>query len=221
MCCDGILHRYSVAVLLCATLFACASEHNKVRLVKPASGKVAYRQLSTDHYLFVDGNHVAEAERGERRVTFVLRSQPEGAALLYAQFKFYPEDAIHQPQLEFHLNNQVLRLQTRLVRQEALAEQVTILESGDGMRTNPTIGTDVQAQSGYITFGRPTGAGAAKRFWQVLVLEAELEPAMLEAIAAAESISAVLREKSTPASVEFSLKQREAWQRFCTGKTDE
>lgn len=221
MLCNGILHRYSVAVLIYLASGACASEHNKVRLVKPANGKPEYRQLSTDHYLFVDGNHVLEAERGERRATFVLRSQPSGQALLYARLKLYPEDKFDTPQLELHLNAKVLHLESRLVKQETMAEQVTILESGDGMRTNPTIGTDVQAQSGYITFGRPTGAGAAKRFWQVLVLEAELDPAVLDSIAAATSLSAVLSGKSSSASVEFSHKQRAAWQRFCAGMIDE
>jgi hypothetical protein len=216
-----ILKRYFLSVFFVPALFGCSSEHNTVRLYPAKKDKAAYRQVSTDHYLYVDENHVAEAERGERRASLVLRSAEAGAARLFVRLKLYPEDDFSEPQLELRLKNQVLRPTAQLIRREALAEQVTILESGDSLRTNPTIGNDVQAQSGYITFGKPTGAGAAKRYWQVMILEVELDSNALAAISQSEALSLLVNGKEKQGNADFSSRQLAAWQRFTAGKTDE
>lgn len=216
-----VLQKYFLSGLFVLSLFSCSSEHNTVRLYPAKNDKAAYRQVSTEHYLYVDENHVAETERGERRASLVLRSTDTGAARLFVRLKLYPEDDFSEPQLELRLKNQVLRPAAQLVRREALAEQVTILESGDSLRTNPTIGNDVQAQSGYITFGKPTGAGAAKRYWQVIILEAELGSDSLAAIAGNEALSLNIAGFKAKAVADFSRRQAAAWQRFSTGKSDE
>jgi hypothetical protein len=218
---QGILYWYFLSGLIMLPLWHCSSEHNIVRLYPQKNGKAAYRQVSTDHYLYVDENHVAEAERGERRASLVLRSADAGAAWLFVRLKLYPEDDFSEPELELRLKNQVLRPTAQLVRREALAEQVTILESGDSLRTNPTIGNDVQAQSGYITFGKPTGAGAAKRFWRVLILELELDRNALAAINQTDAISLLVKGNRGHGVAEFSGRQLSAWQRFSQGKSDE
>lgn len=216
-----VLHKYFLSGLFLLSLFHCTSEHNTVRLYPAKSDKAAYRQLSTEHYLYVDENHVAEAERGERRASFVLRSADTNTAKLFVRLKVYPEDNFGEPQLEIRLRNQVIRPVLREVRREALAEQVTILESGDNLRTNPMIGNDVQAQSGYITFGKPTGAGAAKRYWQVIILEAELDNEALATVGQSDTVSVVITGIRTRGIAEFSRKQIHAWQRFSLGKIDE
>ena len=217
----GILSRYFLSGLFLLSLFHCTSEHNTVRLYPAKSDKSSYRQLSTEHYLYVDENHVAEAERGERRASFVLRSADTNTAKLFVRLKVYPEDNFGEPQLEIRLRNQVIRPVLREVRREALAEQVTILESGDNLRTNPMIGNDVQAQSGYITFGKPTGAGSAKRYWQVIILEAELDKEALATVGQSDAVSVVITGNRTKGIAEFSRKQMNAWQRFSLGKIDE
>jgi hypothetical protein len=218
---QGILYWYFLSGLIALSLWHCSTEHNIVRLYPEKNGKAPYRQLSTDHYLYVDENHVAEAERGERRVTFVLRSTDTDSARLFARLKLYPEDDFAEPQLELHLKEQILRPAAKLVRREALSEQVTILETGDGIRTNPTIGNDIQAQSGYITFGKPTGAGAAKRDWQVLLFELKLDSNALSAIRQTEALSLLVKSKRKQGNADFSRRQLAAWQRFSAGKSDE
>jgi len=216
-----ILRRYFLSCFFLLSLFHCASEHNVVRL-HPAKGeKAGYRQLSTDHYLYVDGNHVAEAERGERRALFILKQKAAATAKLYIRLKVYPEDDLTGVGAELRLSEQALRPVLREVRRESLAEQVTILESGDSLRTNPTIGNDVQAQSGYITFGKPTGAGAAKRYWQLLILEADLDAGTLALIAHTNTLAMEFSGNNIRASADFSRQQLAAWQRFSRGMSDE
>jgi hypothetical protein len=169
----------------------------------------------------VDGNHVAEAERGERRVLLVLRSKESNTAKLYIRLKVYPEDDVTGIRAELRLAEQVLRPVLREVRREPIAEQVTILESGDSLRTNPMIGNDVQAQSGYITFGKPTGAGAAKRYWQLVILEAELDTETLALIARTNTLAMEFSGNNIRASADFSRRQLAAWQRFSLGMSDE
>ncbi|GAB4423655.1 MAG: hypothetical protein OHK0011_03730 [Turneriella sp.] len=216
-----ILKKYFLSGCFVLSILSCSSEHNTVRLYPAKNDKAAYRQVSTDHYLYVDENHVAEAERGERRVSLVLRSSGAEAAKLFVRLKVYPDDDFAEPQLELRLRNQVIRPAALVIRREALAEQVTILESGDSLRTNPMIGNDVQAQSGYITFGKPTGAGSAKRYWQVLVLAVELDNDALSAISRADTLSLQIKGGNGQATADFSRQQLGAWQRFSQGKWDE
>lgn len=216
-----MLRQYFLSGFLILTFFCCTSEHNTVRLYAAKNDKPAYRQLSTEHYLYVDDNHVAEAERGERRASFVLRGTNSNTAKLFVRLKVYPEDDFSEPQVELRLRSQVLRPALHEVRRESLAEQVTILESGDNLRTNPMIGNDVQAQSGYITFGKPTGAGSAKRYWQVLILETELNAETLAAIAGSDTLTLQFSGYKTRALADFSRRQLAAWQRFGQGNSDE
>jgi hypothetical protein len=216
-----MLHKYFLSSLFLLSILHCTSEHNTVRLYPAKGEKAAYRQLSTDHYLYVDGNHVAEAERGERRVLLVLRSKESNTAKLYIRLKVYPEDDVTGIRAELRLAEQVLRPVLREVRREPIAEQVTILESGDSLRTNPMIGNDVQAQSGYITFGKPTGAGAAKRYWQLVILEAELDTETLALIARTNTLAMEFSGNNIRASADFSRRQLAAWQRFSLGMSDE
>ncbi len=218
---QGILLGYFLSGIFLLALFHCSSEHNTIRLYPARKDRPAYRQLSTEHYLYVDDNHVAEAERGERRATFVLRSTDQGKAKLFLRLKLYTEDDFAEPQLEIHAASQVTRLALREIRREAMTEEVTILESGDNLRTNPMIGNDVQAQSGYITFGKPTGAGAAKRHWQVIILEADVETEALAAIARSNAVSIWISAARARGIAEFSRKQLAAWRRFSSGKIDE
>lgn len=209
------------ATALCLLGGACATEHNTIRLNPADKGKTPYRQLSTEHYLYVDENHVAEAERGERRVQLVLRSSGSDKIKLFIRLRLYPEDDFSQPALELRAKEAALRPVVQFIRREALAEQVTILESGDSLRTNPMIGNDVQAQSGYITFGKPTGAGAARREWQIVLLEAELATQSMLALFEDDAITLQVSGDKARGIADFSRRQRTAWRRFGEGRIDQ
>ncbi|MCX7632593.1 MAG: hypothetical protein N2Z22_04580 [Turneriella sp.] len=207
-------------LLLICVVSACASSRfNQVVLVKNKDG-TQFQELLTEHYLFVDGDHVAEAERGERRLLFQLRSRSGGASLR-TQLKLYPEDASDSLQLELLADGRTLLLPISKFRRWQYEEEVTLLGTGDGIRVAPTIGNDIQAQSGYITFGKPTGAQAAKRNWQVVVLESELDSTTLNGITRVVELSVrIAKISGITATAEFSTKQVAAWRRFAEGKVD-
>lgn len=209
-------------LVLGATCFGCASEYNTVRLQRSEGSEIL--TLRTQHYLRTDDNHVLELERGERRAEIkAIRTKPrEGAAALQLSFalRLYDDDPRPGVTLQLEGGGSATAIRVSAWQVRDLREKVTVLDTGQRSGNNATLTSEVQAQTGYITFGKPTAAGAVERTWQVYSGEASVDESVLAALQSGRQLRVSIPLGNMQAQIELTPDQLKALQRFAHGQAD-
>lgn len=171
----------------------CGSVENSVRLVKyPGAGSEKVL-LQISHYLTLDDNVVAELDRGERRLTVTFErtggQNSMNAGVIHWKFRFYVEDPPPQRAVIAIADGRQIVLTFSPYRHKRTSETATLLDRGQRSEVNPALADSAQAQTGYITFGKPTAAGYAKREWSEYEAVAPLPQELWTALPQLQSLS--------------------------------
>jgi len=207
---------------LTAVCLGCASESNTVRLKQKEDSDIL--TLRTQHYLQTDGDHVQEIERGERMAEFNAnrRTYVNGKIELTVRIalRLYQEDASPALAGQVDASGKVVPLQVTNWSTTDLQEKVTVLDTGQRPGTNGALTSEVQAQTGYITFGKPTAAGSVQRHWRVYSGEITDAESLVQTLGLAGYARMRLQIGATEAKIELKPGQLKAWQRFARGEAD-
>lgn len=200
----------------------CSSDYNTVRLRQTEERDIL--TLRTQHYLQTDHNHVQELDRGERRAEIrgTLRKNKAGSSELSINIalKLYHDDPTPALACRLENANNGITLQLSPWNASDLQEKVTVLDTGQRTGPNGALTSEVQAQTGYITFGKPTAAGSVQRLWRIHNGEVTEPEKFISNLIAHTQISLSLGLGTTPARIEFKPEQLRAWQRFARGEID-
>lgn len=200
----------------------CSSAYNTVRL-KQTEGDQRFT-LTTRHYLQTDRDHVAELDRGEREVQFdLIHVVPENGSAnisLKVHLRLYQDDSAPNQLAILRDGKTDSPLRLGQFTFSDSAENVTVLDTGQRGETNPALVSEVQAQTGYITFGKPTAAGSVARRWRVYTATAEDAAVALTAAMDSHHFLIWFTLNGKPASAVFKPNQIEAWRRIFLKKAD-
>jgi hypothetical protein len=207
---------------LSAVCSGCASDYNTVRLKQKKGSDIL--SLRTQHYLQTDGDHVQEIERGERMAEFNASRRTSGNGdielTLKVTLRLYEDDAPPALAGQLDAGGKNVPLQIAKWSSTDLQEKVTVLDTGQRPGTNGALTSEVQAQTGYITFGKPTAAGSVQRRWRVYSGEISDAESFVQALRLAGLARVRLLVGTTEAKIEFKPNQIKAWQRFARGEPD-
>ena len=203
---------------------ACSSQYNTVRLQrKPKQGLSLY-SLTTEHYLHIDENHVLELDRGERSLQIEFNREVTSAGLVSettkVTVKLYHDDAPFSGKVRVRLNNADFDLVSDSVTRENFAEAVTVLDTGQRQEDNASLANSAQAQTGYITFGKPVAAGSSKRRWKIYRMTVPLDSALSTAMQSIKQLEIAPTIRGQTAVCDVSDRQIAAWKRFAAGNVD-
>ncbi len=210
------------ALSLC--IAACSSQYNTVRLQRKPKQNLSVYTLATEHYLHIDENHVIELDRGERSLQIELNREVSAVGLvaetMKVTVKLYHDDAPFTGKLHLRLNNEDFDFASDSVTRENFAEAVTVLDTGQRQEDNAGLANSAQAQTGYITFGKPVAAGSSKRRWKIYRMTVPVDTRFIAAVRGLQKleISAALRERTAVCDV--SNRQIAAWKRFADSIVD-
>ena len=205
-------------------LTACSSQYNTVRLQRKAKQNLSVYALATEHYLHIDENHVIELDRGERSLLVEFQREVTAtspvAETMKVTVKLYHDDAPFTGKLHIRLNDEDFHFAAENLTRENFAEAVTVLDTGQRQEDNAGLANSAQAQTGYITFGKPVAAGSSKRRWRIYRFSLPIEEKFTAAVRGLQrlEISAVLG--SSTAVCDVSSRQIAAWKRYAAGIVD-
>lgn len=204
---------------------ACSSKYNVVRLTSDTKSGSSHLALTTQHYLSLDGDRMLELDRGERTLSVEFRraagtSRP-GEEPVTVVLKLYDTDPAPKGTLRVDMDGRSFEFEPRDLKKEPLEETVTVLDTGQRQQENPNLTNSAQAQTGYITFGKPAAAGAAKRTWMVYRFQIVPESALLLGAATAKRISMSMTIGKLTGESQASEKEIRAWKRYANGEYDE
>lgn len=209
-------------LVLLAGGLRCASEFNTVRLQRSAGSEIL--TLRTQHYLRTDDNHVQELERGERQaeIKAIKTKGAEGitGVQLSLALRLYDDDTQPGVSLQLEGSDGATAVLVPAWQVRELREKVTVLDTGQRTNSNGALTSEVQAQTGYITFGKPTAAGAVERAWKVFSTEISADERMLAALQNGRRLRLLIPLGAMQAQIEFKPDQLKAWQRFGNGQPD-
>jgi hypothetical protein len=209
-------------IVIALLTLGCSSTFNTVRLKQTDENQRF--TLSTRHYLQTDDDHVAELDKGERQVQFDLvhdvPQQGMPTITLQAHLRLYREDKAPSREATFRADETNLPLSFGEFTFLDTSENVTVLDTGQRGGTNPALASNVQAQTGYITFGKPTAAGAVGRLWRIYTATAKNLSGELRSTASARQMSIKFNVNGRPARALFEPAQIEAWQRLLLKQPD-
>ncbi len=201
----------------------CSSAYNTVRLKQMNAGQKF--SLVTQHYLQTDHDHVAELDRGERRVQFDLeRTQPlqgEPVTAIKVTLQLYHDDPPPSAEGIMRIDERNVPFTLQQITARESSEKVTVLDTGQRSGSNPALVSEVQAQTGYITFGKPTAAGSVERHWRTYTGYLNESEAILHALSTARNLDFRFQAGGKPALILFRPAQLEAWRRFALNQADE
>ncbi|MFO1471361.1 MAG: hypothetical protein U1F27_10010 [Turneriella sp.] len=207
---------------LCAT--ACSSQFNTVRLQRKPKQNLSVYTVSTEHYLHIDENHVIELDRGERSLTIEFTREVAATSVVSETIrvtaKLYHDDAPFPGKLHIRLNNEDFHFIAEGVTRENFSETVTVLDTGQRREDNPGLSNSAQAQTGYITFGKPVSAGSSKRLWKIYRFTLPVEPQFASALRRVEQLEISSSLKGHLAICDVSNRQIAAWKRYAGGIAD-
>lgn len=203
---------------------ACSSQYNTVRLQRKAKQNLSIYTVATEHYLHIDENHVIELDRGERSLQIEFSREISAAGLvsetMKVTVKIYHDDAPFRGKLHIRLNDEDFYFAAENLTRENFAEAVTVLDTGQRQEDNAGLSNSAQAQTGYITFGKPVAAGSSKRRWKIYRFSLPLEEKFTAAMRGLQrlEISSVLGVRTAVCDV--SNRQIAAWKRYAAGIVD-
>jgi hypothetical protein len=204
---------------------ACSSKYNVVRLNHDKKLSADYLTLSTEHYLSLDGDRILELDRGERTLTLTFRRpavlpRPANDVVSLA-LKLYDTDPAPKGKIRLEADGRTLEFEPLSVKKEIFSETVTVLDTGQRQADNPNLANSAQAQTGYITFGKPATAGAAQRSWHIYHVEIAPESALFDKIASANRVLISVSAGRFQAEAQVAEKQLRAWKKYAGGDYDE
>lgn len=212
----------AIFLALIVVFSGCASEYNTVRLKKSANNETI--SLRTQHYLRTDDNHVQELERGERmaelKATRTTSAAGETTESLSLALRLYHDDPAAAPVWQLETPTGSIRLEFNDWQTTDLREKVTVLDTGQRSHNNAALNSEVQAQTGYITFGKPTAAGSVERAWKVYTASTPLRENLIAALIKAEMISLTGSVGDLKARIDFKTEQQKAWRRYANRAVD-
>jgi hypothetical protein len=215
---------FLIALFSVATI-ACSSKHNVVRLSKDKKLNNDYLTLSTEHYLSLDGDRILELDRGERTLTLTFRrpaalTRPENDVVSLA-LKLYDTDPAPKGKIRLEANGSSLEFEPQNVTKEVFSETVTVLDTGQRQLDNPSLANSAQAQTGYITFGKPATAGAAQRSWHIYRVEILPESAVFDKVRASKRAVISVTAGRFQAEAQVAEKELSIWKKYASGEYDE
>lgn len=204
---------------------ACTSKYNVVRLINEAKSVPSYLTLTTEHYLSVDGDRILELDRGERSLTFEFRRPAEttrpGDGPVSLALKLYDTDPQPKGNLRVEMDGRSFEFEPRDLKKEPLQETVTVLDTGQRQQENPNLANSAQAQTGYITFGKPAAAGSARRTWMIYRFQIGPESTLLHGAATAKRATICITVGKFTAEAQATEKEILAWKKYANGDYDE
>ena len=213
------------ALLFLFFFCACSSKYNVVRLTHDSKSGASYLALTTQHYLSLDGDRILELDRGERTLSVDFRRAPgtlrPGDEPVTVALKLYDTDPVPKGNLRVEMDGRSFEFEPRDLKKEPLEETVTVLDTGQRQQENPNLANSAQAQTGYITFGKPASAGAAKRTWMVYRFQIAPESALLHGAATAKRVSFAMTIGRLTGEAQASEKEIRAWKKYAAGEYDE
>jgi|GEM_PF-3371118 len=208
----------------CFLGIACSSQYNTVRLQRKPRQNLSIYTVATEHYLHIDENHVIELDRGERSLTIEFAREVAATGVvsetMKVTVKLYHDDAPFTGKLHIRLNNEDFDFVSDSITRENFAEAVTVLDTGQRQEDNAGLANSAQAQTGYITFGKPVAAGSSKRRWKIYRMTVPVDTRFIAGMRSLQKleISAALRERTAVCDV--SNRQMAAWKRFADNMVD-
>lgn len=217
--------KLAVALSLSFGCIACASKYNVVRLEHDKKKRDTRLTLTTEHYLSLDGDRVLELDRGERTLTLEFRRygalvRPDNDPITVS-LKLYDTDAAPRGKIRFEMDGRSVEFEPAELKQETLHENVTVLDTGQRQQENPSLANSAQAQTGYITFGKPVAAGAAKRTWIIYRFQIAPESTLLHGAATAKRVVISMAVGRVTAEAQATEKEIRAWKKYANGEYDE
>lgn len=207
---------------LIALFTGCASEYNTVRLKRSADSEVV--SLRTQHYLRTDNNHVQELERGERMAELkaikTTTATGETTESLSLSLRLYHDDPVASLVWQLNTPNDSIRLEFDTWQATELREKVTVLDTGQRNSNNGALTSEVQAQTGYITFGKPTAAGSVERAWKIYTASTPFTEKLTAALLKTERVSLTGSVGELKARIDFKPEQLKAWRRYANHSVD-
>ena len=209
---------------LCLFATACSSQYNTVRLQRKTKQNLSVYTVSTEHYLHIDENHVIELDRGERSLTIEFTREVAAAGVvsetMKVTVKLYHDDAPFPGKLHIRLNNADFDFVADNVTRENFSEAVTVLDTGQRQDDNAGLANSAQAQTGYITFGKPVAAGSSKRLWKIYRFSLPVEPRFASALRDSQQLEISSSLRGRLAICDVSNRQIAAWKRYAGGIAD-
>lgn len=209
---------------LCFLVTACTSQFNSVRLQRKPKQNASVLTLATEHYLHIDENHVIELDRGERSLQIGFNREIAAAGLvsetMKVTVKLYHDDPPFTGKLHIRLNNEDFDFVSDSVTRENFAEAVTVLDTGQRQEDNAGLANSAQAQTGYITFGKPVAAGSSKRRWKIYRMSVPVDARFAAALRGVHQLEISSALRGQTAVCDVSNRQIAAWKRFADNIVD-
>lgn len=183
-------------------------------------GAPAYFRLKTQHYVTLGSNLVEEYQRGQRTATCILKTPADKKEdiTLKIELALFDDDppVKKSASLDAGVVQTPLAILKRSVQKKE--EMAAVLDTGQRDEFMPPMTNAVQAQSEYITFGRPAGAGGVRRTWALYSLETVLPRASLISLASTKKAQLRIRVGETWAVFTIDGDSRKAWLRLVAGE---
>lgn len=214
-----------LAGLLCLGVIGCASKFNVVKLNRDEKAQASYLTLTTEHYLSLDGDRILELDRGERTLSIDLKrisgTARPGDDPVVVSLKLYDTDPVPKGNLRIEMDGRSFEFEPRDMKKEPLQETVTVLDTGQRQQENPNLANSAQAQTGYITFGKPAAAGSAKRTWMIYRFQIAPESKLLHGAATAKRATMTMTVGKFTAEAQAGEKEIRSWRKYANGDYDE
>lgn len=196
-----------------------------MRLKRSLKQQPSVYTLSTEHYLHADDNHVAEYDRGERTLTMSFRKERSANSTnneaISVTVKLYHDDPPFSGKVLIRIDNKDFDFLAENLTKEIFAEAVTVLDTGQRQEDNANLSNSAQAQTGYITFGKPVASGSSKRRWKVYRFNITANERFAMAIKNMQRFEISTRFGNLPAVTDVSQKQIAAWKRYVSNIVDQ
>jgi len=212
-------------VLAPLCILCCSGRTGVVRLKHDDKRNSDHLAVTTEHYLSLDGDKVLELDRGERSLTLEFRrpsalGRPADDAILVT-LKLYDTDPLPQGKIRLEAETRKAEFDPLDLTRSKFAETVTILDSGQRQQDNPGLANNAQAQTGYITFGKPVAAGTAQRKWHLYKFRIQPESMFFDTVGTAKYATISIAVGKLRAEMQSTEKETAIWKRYAAGNYDE
>ena len=160
------------------------------------------------------------SSKAELKATKTTSAAGETTETLSLALRLYHDDPAAAPVWQLETPTGSIPLEFNDWQTTDLREKVTVLDTGQRSHNNAALNSEVQAQTGYITFGKPTAAGSVERAWKVYTASTPLRENLIAALIKAERISLTGSVGDLKARIDFKTEQQKAWRRYANRAVD-
>lgn len=197
---------------------ACTTTENIVTRELNKRGEPVALRLTTTNYISADADRILELDKGERTLTIKFhRDLKTNVNSMQITVKLYRDDASLASDVRLIVDSAQFRFASNAFVATNSSEDVTVLDSGGRRDYNPALAPDAQAQTGYISFGKPTAAGLAKRHWTTYTMQRSVDPELATALSSAKIVSINIVFGDMRGEAILNDKQLTAWKNFLIG----